>query len=62
MGEILGISSDRVAAVRSIMSTPSRVKNSRRASSALGTARKRSTRVRAAYKAAKKISYKAAKK
>jgi hypothetical protein len=62
MGEILGLSSDHVAAVRSIMSAPSRAKSSGRASNAIGTARKRSTRVRAANKAAKKIAYKAAKK
>jgi hypothetical protein len=56
MGEFLGLKSDRVAAVRSIMSAPDRAKGSGRSSGAFRTARKKSGRV--AYKAAKKASTK----
>lgn len=56
MGEFLGLSSERVAAVRSIMSAPDRAKNSGRASGTFPTGRKKSSRI--AYKPAKKAAAK----
>lgn len=56
MGEFLGLKPERVAVVRSIMSTPEKTKSSGRSSGAFRTARKKSGR--AAYKAAKKASAK----
>jgi hypothetical protein len=56
MGEFLGLRSERVAAVRSIMSTPDKTKGSGRSSGAFQTVRKKSSRF--AYKAAKKASAK----
>jgi hypothetical protein len=56
MGEFLGLKSERVAAVRSIMSAPEKVKGSGRSSGAFRTVRKKSSRT--AYKAAKKASTK----
>jgi hypothetical protein len=56
MGEFLGLKSDRVAAVRSIMSAPEKAKSSGRAFGAFRTGRKKSSRV--AYKATKKAAAK----
>jgi hypothetical protein len=56
MGEFLGLSSERVAAARSIMSAPDKAKSSGRLSGAFRTGRKKSSRV--TYKAAKKASAK----
>jgi len=55
MGEILGLSSDRVNAVRRIMSTPTRQKTSGLASTMLRTgARKKASRARRAARAVAK--------
>ena len=56
MGEFLGLRSERVAAIRSIMSAPGKTKSSGRSSGTFRTARKKSSRI--AYKAAKKASAK----
>jgi hypothetical protein len=55
MGEILGLSSDRVAAVRRIMSTPNRQKTPTRSGVAFrAAARKKSSRTRTSARAAVK--------
>jgi hypothetical protein len=56
MGEFLGLSSERVAAVRSIMSAPDKAKSSGRASATFRASWKKSGRV--AYKGAKKAAVK----
>jgi hypothetical protein len=55
MGEILGLSSDRVAAVRRIMDTPNLLKQSGRSIIAFSAvARKKSSRTRTSVRAAAK--------